>query len=590
MDIFMLINLLGGLAIFLFGMNILSTNLEKASEGRLEATLERLTKGVIRSVLLGAVVTAAIQSSSATTVIVVGLVNAKILKLRQAIGIIMGANIGTTITAHIISLSSIESTDFFMQLIKPTTLAPLFALVGIIMIFSARVERVKTIGNILIGFGVLFTGLFQMENTMKPLAEIPEFTHLFSAMSNPILGVVAGAVVTAVIQSSSASVGILQALASTGTIPVSAAYPIILGQNIGTCITPIMASIGANKGAKRAALVHLSFNLIGTIVFLIGLYTVYYTVGVSNWNKSITSSGIAEFHTLFNFTVTLIFIPFTGLLERVAYRLIPNEVKEERSTDVISTLDDRLLVSPGLAIQHARSAVLSMIEDAERGVKLSKRIILCDQLDADLVEQLTQNENSMDKLQDNIERYAIKISKNQLTERSKLDINEILHMSKEYECIGDMCENLMQAAQKKIGQFSPEAIGDIQLMYSAVEEILNMTTKAYTNKDVELAKRVEPLEQVIDVIEHTLKERHINRLRDGLCAVDLAFPFVEALTGLERIADHCSNIAMFLIASIDSDCDTDFHQYLADIHSGNSQEYEKSYREYAIKYLDKLND
>ena len=585
MNIFMFIELFGGLALFLFGMNVLSSSLEKASEGKLEAILEKLTGGTLQSVLFGTVVTAAIQSSSATTVVVVGLVNARILKLRQAIGIIMGANIGTTVTSHILRLMDIDSSNFFLTLIKPTTMAPLMAAIGILLFFAAKKDRIKEIGNMLIGFGVLFTGMFQMEGAMKPLAESPQFANLFSTMSNPILGVLVGAGITALIQSSSASVGILQALSSTGSITCSAAFPIILGQNIGTCITPIIASAGASKGAKRAAFVHVLFNVVGTIIFLSGFYIFEYTVGFPFWDDPITKGGIANFHSVFNITVTLLFIPFIKLLEKLAYKIIPSDKSETKITDVITSLDDRLLVSPGLAIQHGRDAVFNMTELALENFKISKDLMLSDTISSEKIEILLKNENALDTLQDKIEGYAIKISKKHLTDNGKTEISELLHMVGEFERIGDQCENLMEAAQNKKAQFSEDGLCDMEIVYDAVEDILNTTIQAYVYNDVARARRIEPLEQVIDILEDELKNKHISRLRDGDCTVDGAFPFVEALTSLERISDHCSNVAIFVISANEKNTDLNAHEYLTDLHNGKSPEYDEYYEEYSNKYL-----
>ncbi|MEG1777852.1 MAG: Na/Pi cotransporter family protein, partial [Angelakisella sp.] len=432
MSFFSVITLLGGLALFLFGMSVLSSTLEKASEGRLESILERLTDNLPKSVLLGALVTGAIQSSSATTVIVVGLVNAKVLKLKQAIGIIMGANIGTTITAHILRLTDISSGNFVLNLIKPSALAPLVAFIGILLYMGGRKEKIREIGHMMLGFGVLFSGMFQMEAAMKPLAEIPQFAEMFATMSNPFLGVLVGAAVTALIQSSSASIGILQALSSTGSISCAAAFPVILGQNIGTCITSILASIGASKGAKRAACVHLAFNVIGTGVFIAALYTIQSVVGFPFWNDPITKGGIADFHTLFNVLTTLLLMPFANWLERLAYKLIPAEASENNLADVIDGLDERLLKSPGLAISHGREAVYHMADLALANYALAKEMIL-GSYDEKAAEILRQNETYIDTLQDKIEGYAIQISNKHITERNKTEVSELLHMIGEME-------------------------------------------------------------------------------------------------------------------------------------------------------------
>ena len=586
MAFFSAVGLLGGLALFLYGMSVLSGSLEKASEGRLESILERLTDSLPKAVLLGALVTGAIQSSSATTVVVVGLVNARILRLRQAIGVIMGANIGTTITAHILRLTDISSGNFFLELIKPTTLAPMMAVVGILFYMAGRSDRIKNVGQMLLGFGVLFTGMFQMEDAVAPLSASPAFAQLFQTMTNPILGVLAGALVTAIIQSSSASVGILQALSSTGSITCAAAFPVILGQNIGTCITPILASIGASRSAKRSALIHLAFNVVGTLVFLTGLYTIEAVVGFPFWNDPITKGGIANFHTIFNVTVTLLLMPFAGALEKLAYTLIPASEEEHQLTDTVEVLDERLLVSPGLAIQHGREAVFHMADLAMENFFFAKKMIL-EGYDAKTAEKLHRNETMLDTLQDKIEGYAIKISHHALSEKNNNEVNELLHMIGELERIGDQCENIMEAVQNRPSNFSEEAHRELMLITAAVEEILHNTLSAYCGGNLPLAHRVEPLEQVIDIMESEMKAGHVMRLREGQCSIESAFSFVEVLANLERIADHCSNIAVFLITVQEDHQDFDTHAYLHALHRGSSAVYEEYYREYQQKYLGK---
>lgn len=584
MSFFTVINLLGGLALFLFGMTVLSTTLEKASEGRLEGVLERLTDNLPKAVLLGALVTGAIQSSSATTVIVVGLVNAKVLKLRQAIGIIMGANIGTTVTAHILRLTDISSQSFVLNLIKPSTLAPLAAVIGIVCYLGGKKEQIRETGHILLGFGVLFSGMFQMEAAMTPLAELPQFAELFASMSNPFIGVLVGAGVTALIQSSSASIGILQALSSTGSITYSAAIPVILGQNIGTCVTSMLASIGAAKGAKRAAWVHLVFNIIGTGVFIAVLYTIQGVVGFAFWGDAITKGEIANLHTLFNVATTVLLMPFAGLLEKLAYRIIPADASENELADVIDGLDDRLLVSPGLAIQHGREAVYRMAELSMENFALAKEMIL-GQYDQKTAEKLLQNESCIDTLQDKIEGYAIKISRKHITEKGKQEVSELLHMISELERVGDQCENIMEAAQQRITPFSEDGGREMAQIVAAVEEILHLSVEAYRSGEVNAAHKVEPLEQVIDLLEEQLKTKHIDRMRDGLCSVEGGFAFVEAISSLERIADHCSNIAVYIINTQQGGEDFDTHAYLSGLHGGASEEYTRCFEEYGKKYL-----
>ena len=592
LDLFGFIALFGGLALFLYGMSVLGGSLEKASQGRLEKVLERLTDSPLKGVLLGAAVTAAIQSSSATTVIIVGLVNARVMKLRQAIGVIMGANIGTTVTAHILRLSSVEGDNFLLRLISPDTLAPLMAIAGILLYFAAKKERPKEVGQMLLGFGILFTGMFQMEAAVEPLRELPAFAQLFQTMTNPIIGVLVGAGVTAVIQSSSASVGILQALSSTGAVTWGAAVPIILGQNIGTCITPILASVGASKNAKRSAFVHLSLNLMGTAIFLAGTYAAQSLGLLPFWGDAIDKGGIANFHTLFNVTITIIFLPFTGFLERCAYFFVPRgkDEAEGQAPSPVENLDQRLLVSPGIAIDHARAATYQMADLARQNFGLARQMIL-DGYDPEKAAVLTAQEGTVDTLQDRIENYLIQLSRRHLTENSKGEVSELLHMIGEFERVADQSENIMEAAQalQKAGAvFSPRAREEMELYSAAVEEILDTAIGAYRRFDIQAARRVEPLEQVIDIAEEQLKNRHIGRLRDGECSVEAAFAFVETLSSMERIADHCSNVGMVLIAESQGYKDYDTHAYLHALHKSQTPEYAQAYQEYQEKYLSPL--
>ncbi len=589
MSIFSIISLFGGLALFLYGMSMLSGSLEKASEGRLEQILEKLTDSIPKGVLLGALVTAAIQSSSATTVVVVGLVSAKVLKLRQAIGVIMGANIGTTITAHILRLTDLESSSFLLTLIKPTTLAPLMAIVGVVLYMSAKRDKHKEVGLMLLGFGILFTGMFQMEAAVRPLSESPFFAQLFGTMKNPVIGVLTGALVTAVIQSSSASVGILQALSTTGSITCAAAFPIIMGQNIGTCITALLASIGTSRNAKRAAFIHLSFNITGTILFLTGIYTYQHFVGIPFWDDPITKGGIADFHTIFNVTATLIIMPFASLLERWAYVVIQKEEGEDGLSDILAALDERLLVSPGLALEHARSTLFHMIDLTAENFDLARQMVLTG-YDAKVAEKMKLNEGDVDTLQDKIEDYVIKLSRRSLSDKSSADVSELLHMIGEFERIADQCENVMEASLMLYNargdvEFSASAKEEMSTFISAVAEILSTTARAYKEQDVALARRIEPLEQVIDIIEEQLKLRHIERLRDGRCSVDAAFSFVETLSCLERISDHCSNVGVFIITIQDGHKDFDTHAYLHTLHKGETEEYTRLYAAYEKQYL-----
>lgn len=589
MDFFMIVSLLGGLALFLYGMSMLGSGLEKLSGGRLEQTLEKLTNNVFKGVLLGALVTGAIQSSSATTVIVVGLVNARILKLRQAIGIIMGANIGTTVTAHILRLSDLSSDNFFLMLLKPTTLAPVVGIIGILMVMVGKKQKYKTLGEILLGFCILFTGMFNMEAAVSPLSESPEFAGLFASFSNPVIGVLVGAGVTAIIQSSSASIGILQALSSTGIITWSSAIPIILGQNIGTCITPILASIGASKNAKRTAAVHLSFNIIGTCVFLIVIYTIQSFSPFSFWELPIDKGGIANFHTTFNVCVTLMFLPFVGLLEKLVIRLIPDQQTADEVDDPAIALDDRLLASPGLAIQHCRDAVLQMGKLARKNFSASVRQL--EQYNHKEAEKIREREDTIDRLEDRLGNYMLKIPQDNLSEQSSATISALLHILSEFERIGDYSINLVEFAENMEStgaEFSPQAQFELTTIGEAVKEAIDMALGCFEKQDLALAETIEPLEEVVDQMQETLKDRHINRLRNGQCTVDAAFPFVESLSCLERISDHCSNIGVYMISYVRGSDEVDHHTYIMQLHSGQVGHYNEQFRRYTEKYYDQI--
>lgn len=589
MDFFMIVSLLGGLALFLYGMSMLGSGLEKLSGGRLEQTLEKLTNNVFKGVLLGALVTGAIQSSSATTVIVVGLVNARILKLRQAIGIIMGANIGTTVTAHILRLSDLSSDNFFLMLLKPTTLAPVVGIIGILMVMVGKKQKYKTLGEILLGFCILFTGMFNMEAAVSPLSESPEFASLFASLSNPVIGVLVGAGVTAIIQSSSASIGILQALSSTGIITWSSAIPIILGQNIGTCITPILASIGASKNAKRTAAVHLSFNIIGTCVFLIVIYTIQSISPFSFWDLPIDKGGIANFHTTFNVCVTLMFLPFVGLLEKLVIHLIPDQQTADEVDDPAIALDDRLLTSPGLAIQHCRDAVLQMGKLARKNFSASVRQL--EQYNHKEAEKIREREDTIDRLEDRLGNYMLKIPQDNLSEQSSATISALLHILSEFERIGDYSINLVEFAENMEStgaEFSPQAQFELTTIGEAVGEAIDMALGCFEKQDLALAETIEPLEEVVDQMQETLKDRHINRLRNGQCTVDAAFPFVESLSCLERISDHCSNIGVYMISYVRGSDEVDHHTYIMQLHSGQVGHYNEQFRRYTEKYYDQI--
>lgn len=590
MDFFSLVTMLGGLALFLYGMSILGSGLEKVSGGRLESALEKLTKNTFSSVLFGALVTAAVQSSSATTVVVVGLVNARVMKLRQAIGVIMGANIGTTITAHILRLAGVDSSNFLIQFFKPSTLAPLFAIIGVLLFMSSKRTVKKDVGQILLGFGILFTGMITMSDAVAPLADMPGFAKLFSMFENPVLGVIVGTLVTAVIQSSSASVGILQALSSTGVITCASAFPIIMGQNIGTCITPILASIGASKNAKRTAMVHLTFNILGTVIFLAATYLFQYTIGFPFWNDPISMGGIANFHTIFNVTITLLFVPFVGLLERIVCTMIKDDpTGEDEEEGVVVQLDDRLLVSPGLALEYVHKATVQMGKLALKNFRNS--IKQFEKLDLKREERMRENEDTIDKLESRLGIYLLKLSERELTESESRQVSQTLQVISEFERVGDYSMNNAQCALRLFddkANFSQKALSELQVLSEAVGEIIEKAIRSFEEQDVAVAATIEPLEQVIDLVEETLKERHILRLRDGSCSIEAGFPYVETLSSLERIADHCSNVGVHVITHQNAEQGIDRHDYLREVHLGTSKTYAELYQDYDKKYYSRI--
>ncbi len=584
MSILNFISLGGGVALFLYGMNIMGNGLEKVSGGKMEKMLGTLAGNIISGVLLGAVTTAVIQSSSATTVIVVGLVNAGILKLKQAVGVIMGANIGTTITAQLIRLSDIEGDSLLLLFFKPANLAPLAALIGILLFMISHKSPRKELGQILIGFGILFSGMFSMEAAVSPLKDSPLFAEFVTALSNPILGVVAGAVFTAVIQSSSASVGILQALASTGAVRFSSAFPIIMGQNIGTCITPILASIGASKNAKRSAMIHLYFNITGTILFLVVVYGGKAILGdPSFWNEAVSRSSIANFHTIFNIVVTLVLIPFAGLLEKLAIATIKSDEEEDREK-ILDILEERLLISPGLALAQSNTMLSHMSEYAHQN--FYDTISLVARYDAKLIEKVNQTENLIDKMEDRLTNYLVELSKHSPSENESKLISNHLRLASDYERIGDYCTNIMESAvdiSTNNVSFSEKATNDLDILLNAVNEIIEISSEAQKNNDLDKAYQIEPLEETIDKIVATLKDQHIERLKQGLCNVHSGIVFLEMLTNLERIADHCSNIGCEIIGR-NSDITYEVHEYLRKMREDPNEKFSQDFDRYMQKY------
>ena len=586
------IKAIGSIALFIYGMTVLGGRLEKLSSGRMEKVLEKLSNNVFKSVMLGALVTAAVQSSAATTVIVVGLVNAGILRLSSAIGVIMGANIGTTITGQILRLGDLENNNnvgAVLKLLSPTTLAPFIAAVGLIIFMLSKKEGVKTIGEILIGVGILFTGMNSLTDAVSPLSELQAFRDLFATLKNPILGIIVGAVVTILLQSSSASVGILQTISTTGVLTFSAAFPIIMGQNIGTCVTPIISAVGAGKNAKRAAAVHLYFNIIGTIMFLIVVYALQGLIGLPFWDKSIDMGGIANFHTFFNIVVTICFLPFTHLLEKLAMITI-REKKTEDGTPVSEftapALEDRLLVSPSLAVQQASNTALAMGNLAFYNFE-NMRGLFTGNYDEKLIASLKDNEENIDRMEDRLNAYLVKINECELTDFENRRVTELLHLSSEFERIGDYTMNLIEDAEKlheNSVTFSPEAIRELDVISRACEEIIGMAIRCVELNDAALAAKVEPLEETIDYLNETLKARHIERLKEGKCVVESGVNFLDLLINLERISDHCSNIAVYVIGSQKNNTVINRHEFIQNAHAAKDEAYVHLEEEFMTKY------
>lgn len=590
MTILNLIAMGGGVALFLYGMSVMGNGLEKISGGKMEKALEKLTGNILSSVALGAVVTSVLQSSSATTVIVVGLVNAGIMKLNQAAGVIMGANIGTTITAQLIRLSDIDSSNIILKFFKPSNLAPLAAVVGIVLYMASKKARRREIGQMLVGFGILFAGMFSMEAAVSPLRDSPVFIEVLTAMSNPILGVLTGATITAVIQSSSASVGMLQAIASTGVIRFSAAFPIIMGQNIGTCITPILSSIGASKNAKRSALIHLYFNIIGTALFLIAAYGLKAIIGEPEfWNNPIGRSGIANFHTCFNIIVTAMFLPFTNLIVKLAYATIKDDGEGEKYK-VLELLDERLLKSPSIAMQQCNHMITKMSEYAQQNYYDSVELLV--KFDVKTADRINENENLIDKMEDKLEHYLIKLSSQPVSDNDSRAISTALHMVKDYERISDYCTNLMECAEEMFSNnisFSQQAIDEIDVLVRAVNDIIDTANQAQVSMSSTLAKRIEPLEETIDAIVERLKDMHVERLKRGECNVHSGIVFLEILTNLERVADHCSNIGLSIIGNKDDRARYESHEYIKRAHEAGDSDYIKNYEDYMSKYYNAID-
>ena len=584
MDIFGILTMIGGLALFLFGMDFMGANLSKASGGKLEYILEKLTSNPLKAVALGAGVTAIIQSSSATTVMVVGFVNSGIMKLSQATGIIMGANIGTTITSWMLSLTGIQGDSIWLKMLKPSSFAPILALIGIIMYMFMKSEKKKYIGGILIGFAILMSGMETMSGAVKPLADVPEFTGILTMFSNPILGMLAGAVLTGIIQSSSASVGILQALCATGAVSFATAIPIIMGQNIGTCVTALISSIGASKNAKRAACIHLYFNIIGTVLFMVVFYSINAFVPFAFLGDAASPAGIAVVHSCFNIAATCLLLPFTKQLEWLACHTVRDK-KEKQSTaeNRLRLLDARFLEQPALAMEHSNQVMSEMTRLTTNSLDVAMQLLKhYDPEDEQLVEAM---ENRVDLYEDQLGRYLLEVSSRELTAADSHDLSTLLHCIGDMERISDHAVSIARSAKEmheKQLSFSEHAKKEMDVLCAAVSELLHHTADMLETRDTKAATRIEPLEEVVDDLSDQMKLHHVERLRSGRCTIEMGFILNDLTNSLERIADHCSNVGVSILEQQDDSVGR--HEMLREMKDGSDTGFTEIYREYKEKY------
>ena len=586
MDIANIVAMFGAIATFLFGMSTMTDGLEKLSSGRLEHILERLTSNVFKGVLLGAVVTGLIQSSAATTVMCVGFVNAGIMKLEQTVGIIMGANIGTTVTAQLLRLGDIDADNIVMMFLQPSFLGPILAVVGIIFYMFIKGGHKRIVGQIVLGLGLLFIGMNTMSSAVEPLKDLPEFQSVFTAFSNPLLGVAVGAAVTALLQSSSASMGILPAISTTGVVSFNIAMPLIMGQNIGTCITALISSVGASKNAKRTAMIHLFFNIIGSVFFLLVLYAGNALFRFPFWENTMDMGSTANLPLAFNIACTALLLPFHRQLVKLVKAVVPGDAEERE----LSVLDDRFLSSPSLALERAHDAVVQMGEFARDNYRLAVELIW--KFDAKKLERLNETEVALDKLEGLLDNYLVKLTDRALTAEESTRVSELLHTLSDFERIGDYAVNVSESAvvlHDRNITFSPQARAELERLTAAVGETLDKTVACYQSRQRTLAVQVEPLEEVVDLIAATLKNRHVERLKAGECTIELGTQFLELLINLERMSDHCSNVALHILRQTSSPDDKvriDSHAYMHELHHGGfNQEFDDLFQEYRTKYF-----
>ena len=584
MDFFTILTLIGGLSLFLYGMNEMGDGLKKLSGGRLESILSRLTSNRLMAFFLGFAVTAVIQSSSATTVMLVGFVNSGIMKLGQTISIIMGANIGTTVTSWLLSLTGISGDNFFLRIVKPSSFTPILAAIGIIMTMVGKTDKKKDTGKILLGFAVLMFGMETMSGSMSGLKDSPAFARTMVMFKNPILGILSGTILTAIIQSSSASVGILQALAGTGIIPISTAIPIILGQNIGTTITPILSSINGNTDSKRVALACLYIKMLGVVIVGVVFYALYAVVGFPFMEANASPFNIAVIHTLFNILSTIILMPFCTLIEKLTTLSVKEKTKNKKvKQTTFRTLDSRFLSVPSFAVQTCRQTVSEMAAISKK--TLIDAITLIDKYDENIAEAIINNETEVDEYEDATSSYLLQISEQDLSQKDSREVSQLLHVVGDVERIADHAVNIMDAAKEirnKNISFSPEAQRELSVMANAVREILSLAVEALVNEDLNVAKKVEPLEQIIDKLNHKIKRNHVERLRTGNCTIELGFVLSDILANFERVSDHCSNIAVCLLEIENNSLQT--HEYLHNVKETGANEFFEFYDMYKQRY------
>ena len=587
MDIFDVLSMVGGLALFLYGMHIMGDALAKMSGGKLEKVLERLTSNKWSAVLLGAGVTAVIQSSGATTVMVVGFVNSGIMKLNQAVGIIMGANIGTTATSWLLSLSGIDGGSFFLQMLKPTSFTPILAVIGAILVVFCKSEKKHNIGTILLGFAILMYGMTAMSSAVEPLKDVPQFTQILTKFENPLLGVIAGFVLTTIMQSSSVSVGILQALCSTGAVSYALALPIIMGQNIGSCTTAMISSVGASKDAKRAAAVHFYFNVIGTVVFMLVFYISNAFVHYAFLPQAANEVGIATIHSIFNIAATIVLLPLSGFLEFLAVKTIKDDDEEEdelsKHDKVLQLLDPVFLERPGFAIMQCRKVASEMAELSMKSV--GRAVGLLTAYDEEIAERIRKEEDTVDKYEDQLGTYLLRLSTKDLSKEDGHRLSLMLHSLGDIERISDLAVNILLAVEqmhKKELIFSKKAMDELAVYSKALKDILTMTVDAFEQNDRYKAALVQPLEELMDDMNKELKKRHVKRLRKGKCTIELGLSLSDISDTYERISDHCSNIATCVIQVEDDELDA--HEYRKEVKEQDAKWYDEQYRAYEQKY------